>query len=414
MLANQVLAKLARQMEVKPNQQLLTHCHVASMDARKSGFGLIENAALAYEDGRIVWVGSAGDLPSQYRPWPSRDLGGRWVLPAFVDCHTHVVYAGNRIAEFEQRLNGASYAEIAQAGGGIRSTVQATRAASEPDLVRSGEPRVHQMLGFGTSTIEIKSGYGLTTKDELKMLQAARTLGETTGARVSTSFLGAHAVPPEFEGRTDAYVDLVVSDMLPEVARAGLADAVDAFCENIAFSPAQTRRVLEAACDLDLPIRLHAEQLSNSHGAQMAAEMGALSCDHLEYLDEAGVKAMADANTVAVLLPGAFYFLNETKVPPVDMFRAHNVPIAIATDCNPGSSPTTSMPLMLSMACTYFGLTPAQALAGATRHGATALGMGDELGQVRAGYLADLVVWDVVHPSELAYGFGGCPPMERV
>jgi imidazolonepropionase len=401
-------------MQIDQSQQVLTHCHVASMDARQSGFGKIKNACIVRQDGRVIWVGPQNQLPQEFETWPRQDLGGRWVLPAFVDCHTHLVYAGNRIAEFEQRLNGVSYAEIAQSGGGILSTVRATREASEAELIAVATPRVQQMLGFGATTLEIKSGYGLTSKDEIKMLRAARALGEAHGVRVSTSFLGAHAIPPEFNGRADEYVDLVVNEMLPEVARLGLADAVDAFCESIAFSKTQTRKVLQKACDLNLPIRLHAEQLTNGHGAQMAAEMGALSCDHLEYLDEAGVKAMAEAGTVAVLLPGAFYFLRETKLPPVELLRDYGIPIAIATDCNPGSAPTTSLPLMISMACTFFGLTPVEAIAGVTRNGAAAFGKGSELGQIRTGYLADLMVWDVVHPAELAYGFGQAPDCERL
>ncbi|MBL1430467.1 MAG: imidazolonepropionase [Robiginitomaculum sp.] len=393
---------------------VLTNCHLATMRGGSADFGVVENAAIVRDNANIIWVGCAKKLPQQYQNLPQTDLDQRWVLPAFVDCHTHLVYAGNRIAEFEQRLNGVSYEQIAKDGGGIVSTVKATRSASEAELIAQSLPRLQQMQSFGTGTIEIKSGYGLNVEDEIKMLRAARELGNIEGVRVSTSFLGAHALPPEFAGQSDAYIDMVVEEMLPEIAVLGLADAVDVFCENIAFSLEQTRQVFEKAILLGLPIRLHGEQLSNSHGCQMAAEMGALSCDHLEYLDEDGAKAMANSGTVAVLLPGAFYFLRETKKPPVDLLRGHGVAMAIATDCNPGSSPTTSLPLMLSMAVTFFGLTPDEALAGITRNAATALGLGERIGQIAPGFAADLVAWDIKSPAELCYGFGACPLNERV
>jgi len=401
-------------MDLDQKLQVLTNCHLATMRGGSAGFGTVENAAIVRDNANIIWVGYAKELPQQYQNLPQTDLEQRWVLPAFVDCHTHLVYAGNRIAEFEQRLNGASYEQIAKDGGGIVSTVKATRSATKDELIAQSLPRLQQMQSFGTGTIEIKSGYGLNVEDEIKMLRAARDLGNVEGVRVSTSFLGAHALPPEFTGQSDAYIDMVVEEMLPEIAVLGLADAVDVFCENIAFSLEQTRRVFEKAIVLGLPIRLHGEQLSNSHGCQMAAEMDALSCDHLEYLDEAGAKAMAIAGTVAVLLPGAFYFLKETKKPQVQLLRKYGVAMAIATDCNPGSSPTTSLPLMLSMAVTLFDLTPDEALAGVTRNAAKALGLGEKVGQIAPGFAADLVAWDIKSPAELCYGFGACPPNERV
>ncbi|MCF6292604.1 MAG: imidazolonepropionase [Robiginitomaculum sp.] len=401
-------------MDLDQKLQVLTNCHLATMRGGAAGFGKVKNATIVRDNANIIWVGCAKELPQQYQNLSQTDLEQRWVLPAFVDCHTHLIYAGNRIAEFEQRLNGASYEQIAKAGGGIISTVKATRSATESELITQSLPRLQQMQQFGTGTIEIKSGYGLTIEDEIKMLRAARDLGRIEGVRVSTSLLGAHALPPEFIGQSDAYIDMVVEEMLPKIAVLGLADAVDVFCENIAFSLEQTKRVFEKSVTLGLPIRLHGEQLSNSHGCQMAAEMGALSCDHLEYLDEAGAKAMADAGTVAVLLPGAFYFLKETKTPPVNLLRKHGVAMAIATDCNPGSSPTTSLPLMLSMAVTFFGLTPDEALAGVTRNAAKALGLGQQIGQIAPGFTADLVAWDINSPAELCYGFGACPLNERV
>ncbi|VAV95141.1 Imidazolonepropionase [hydrothermal vent metagenome] len=401
-------------MEQDKTNRVLSGCHLATMQDADVAYGVLHDGAVAISGQQIVWTGPSSQLPEPYQDWPNQDLNGRWLLPAFVDCHTHLVYAGNRVTEFEQRLQGASYEQIAKAGGGILSTVAATRAASKEELFAQSRPRLEQMSEFGTGTVEIKSGYGLRLDDEIKMLRVARKLGEQTGVRVCTSFLGAHALPPEFAGRSDEYIELVVSEILPEAARLGLVDAVDVFCESIAFSLAQTRRVLEKATELGLPIRLHAEQLSNSQGAQMAAEMGALSCDHLEYLDEAGAMAMAKAGTVAVLLPGAFYFLNETQKPPVQILREQAVSMAIATDCNPGSSPTTNLPLMANMACSLFGLTAEEALAGITRNGAKALGLGDKIGKIAPGFAADLVAWQITHPAQIVYAFGGCAPQEKV
>ena len=350
-----------------------------------------------------------GDLPATLRAAREHDAGGRWITPGLIDCHTHLVYAGSRAGEFEQRLNGATYEEIARAGGGIRSTVAATRAASELVLLEESKPRLRSLVTEGVTTVEIKSGYGLETGAEAKMLRVARALGNALPVTVRTTFLGAHALPPEFDGRADAYIDEICERMLPEVARAGLADAVDAFCERIGFSAAQTERVFEAARRLGLPVKLHAEQLSNQGGARLAARYGALSADHVEYIDEDDVVAMARAGTVAVLLPGAFYFLRETRVPPIELLRRHGVAMAVATDCNPGTSPMTSLLLALNMACTLFRLTPQEALAGATREAARALGLAHEGGTLEAGKVADFVLWDVDRPAELAYGIGMNP-----
>ncbi len=371
-------------------------------------YGAVEDGAIAVRAGRIAWVGARADLPPTLRAASTRehDAGGRWITPGLIDCHTHLVYAGSRAGEFEQRLNGASYEAIARAGGGIRSTVAATRAASEAELAGASKPRLKALISEGVTTIEIKSGYGLDAGTEAKMLRVARALGQTLPVTVRTTFLGAHALPPEFEGRADEYIDEVCGRMLPEVARAGLADAVDAFCERIGFSGAQTERVFEAARRLGLPVKLHAEQLSNQGGARLAARYGALSADHVEYVEEEDVVAMARAGTVAVLLPGAFYFLRETRVPPIDLFRRHGVAMAVATDCNPGTSPMTSLLLALNMACTLFRLTPHEALAGATREAARALGVAAEAGTLETGKVADFVLWNVERPAELAYGIG--------
>jgi len=375
------------------------------------GYGEIEDGAIAVRGGRIAWVGARAALPAALRTSATRehDAGGRWITPGLIDCHTHLVYAGSRAGEFEQRLNGATYEEIARAGGGIRSTVAATRAASEAALLKASKPRLRALAAEGVTTVEIKSGYGLEAATEAKMLRVARALGNALPVTVRTTFLGAHALPLEFDGRADAYVAEICERMLPEVARAGLADAVDAFCERIGFSAAQTERVFEAARRLGLPVKLHAEQLSNQGGARLAARYGALSADHLEYIEEDGVAAMARAGTVAVLLPGAFYFLRETRVPPIDLLRRHGVPMAVATDCNPGTSPMTSLLLALNMACTFFRLTPQEALAGATREAARALGLAHEVGTLETGKVADFVLWDIERPAELAYGIGVNP-----
>jgi imidazolonepropionase len=381
---------------------------VATMAAGEAPYGLLADAAVGIADGVLAYVGPRGALPGvpETLARTLRDGGGGVMTPGLIDCHTHLVYGGDRAREFEMRLHRASYREIARAGGGILSTVRATRGLDEDGLVAAALPRLDALLREGVTTIEIKSGYGLETATELRQLRAARRLAAMRPVDVRTTFLGAHAVPPEFAGDADGYVDLLVQ-MLPAVAK-GLADAVDAFCENIAFSPAQVRKVFEAARALGLPVKLHAEQLSNLHGAALAAEFLALSADHLEWLDEAGAAAMADAGTVAVLLPGAFYVLRETKLPPVDLLRRLDVPIALATDCNPGTSPITSILLILNMACTLFRMTPEEALAGVTRHAARALGLFDR-GVLRAGLRADAVLWRVAHPAELAYAIGLCP-----
>ena len=371
------------------------------------GWGLVERGALLVEDDTIAWVGADDDLPADTRVDDDIDLKGALVTPGLVDCHTHLVYAGQRAGEFERRLEGATYEEIARAGGGIRSTVAATRAASDETLYAAAHERALALMAEGVTTLEIKSGYGLTAEHEARCLRVARKLGRTLPVAVRTTCLSAHALPPEYDGRADDYIDAVCA-WLPALQREGLIDAVDAFCERIAFTTTQTRRVFEVARALDLPVKLHAEQLSDSGGAALAAEFGALSCEHLEHLSETGVGAMANAGSVAVLLPGAYYFLRETQAPPIAQLRAAGVPIAIATDHNPGSSPTLSPVLMLSMACTLFRLTPEEALRGMTVHAARALGLADR-GTLAVGQRADLAVWNVAHPNELAYWFGRNP-----
>ncbi len=381
---------------------------IATMQPGGEAFGAIRDGAIALKDGRIAWIGLARDLPAgNIGPETAvHDLGGGWITPGLIDCHTHLVYGGSRAHEFELRLNGASYEEIARAGGGIVSTVAATRQADEEELLRQSERRLRALLAEGVTTIEIKSGYGLDPENELKCLRVARRLGERYPVRVRTTLLAAHAVPPEFKGNADGYIDLVCREIIPEAASSGLADAVDAFCETIGFDAAQTRRVFDTAKKHGLPVKLHAEQLSNMNGAALAAEYGALSADHLEHLDEAGAKAMAQAGTVAVLLPGAFYVLRETKLPPVDLLRRHGVRMAVSTDCNPGTSPVSSLLLILNMACTLFRLTPEEALAGVTRHAAAALGLGESHGILAPGRAADFVVWDIDRPAALAYQIG--------
>ncbi len=390
---------------------------LATMNAGSAdGFGTIPNGAMALKDGRIVWIGPAAQLPKDGigRHTAVHDVGGGWITPSLIDCHTHLVYGGDRAQEFELRLNGASYEEIARAGGGIRSTVTATRAASEDDLLAQSETRLKSLLAEGVATLEIKSGYGLDLDSELKTLRVARRLGEKYPVRVRTTLLAAHALPPEYAGNADGYIDLVCNEIIPAAKAAGLADAVDAFCETIGFTPAQTRRVFEAAKQHDLPVKLHAEQLSNLHGAALAASFNALSADHLEHLDEAGAQAMAKAGTVAVLLPGAFYVLRETKLPPIDLLRRHGVAMAVSTDCNPGTSPVTSLLLMLSMACTLFRLTPAEALAGVTREAARALGLASDTGTLEVGKTADFTLWDIARPASLAYQVGLNPHRQSV
>ena len=388
------------------------NARLATMADTGAPYGAIEDGALAVRGGRIAWVGPRGELPDKPEVFAHvvHDCGGRWITPGLIDCHTHLIYGGNRAGEFEKRLEGASYEEIARAGGGIASTVEATRAASEEALFEAAQPVLRSLMAEGVTTIEIKSGYGLDTANEAKMLRVARRLGSTLALTVRTTFLGAHALAPEFEGRADDYIDAVCSEMLPAIAKEKLADAVDAFCEGIGFSRQQTRRVFEAAKAHGLPVKLHAEQLSNLRGAVLAAEYGALSADHLEHLDDEGVAAMAGAGTIAVLLPGAYYFLRETKAPPVDKLRAAGVPMAIASDSNPGSSPAGSILLMVNMACTLFRLTPEEALAGITRNAGLALGIGKRAGTLEVGKDADFVLWDIGEPAELAYriGFNAC------
>ncbi|HKS65344.1 MAG TPA: imidazolonepropionase [Xanthobacteraceae bacterium] len=384
---------------------------LATLAPARPGLGLIENGAVAARDGRIAFAGPMADLPSGWNAARKIPLDGRWITPGLIDCHTHLIYAGDRAHEFELRLAGASYEEIARAGGGIVSTVKATRAASEDELVTQSLPRLDALIVEGVTTIEIKSGYGLDRENETKQLRAARALGRTRDIDVVTTFLGAHALPPEASDK-DSFIDGVIA-MIPEIAREKLADAVDAFCEGIAFSPEQTTRVFEAAKAAGLPVKLHADQLSNLHGARLAAEHNALSADHLEYTDEDGAAAMGRAGTVAVLLPGAFYVLREKQLPPVEAFRRHNVPLALATDSNPGTSPITSLLLTMNMAATLFRLTVDECLAGVTRNAARALGRHD-IGTLEVGRWCDLAIWDIERPAELVYRIGFNPLHARV
>ncbi|MBO6895463.1 MAG: imidazolonepropionase [Roseibium sp.] len=387
------------------SKRLLTNASLATLAETGMPYGLIEDGALVIENGRIAWVGQAESLPAHYENLPLEDLGGRVVTPGLIDCHTHVVFGGNRAREFEMRLEGATYEEVARAGGGIVSTVSATRAANEDDLVTEALPRVDALIAEGVTTLEIKSGYGLDRDTELRMLRAARKLAERRPVTIRTSFLGAHAVPAEYKGRPDAYLDDVCLPTLQAAFNEGLVDAVDGFCEGIAFSTEQIARVFDKARELGLPVKLHAEQLSNLGGASLAASYGALSADHLEYLDEAGVEAMAASGSVAVLLPGAFYTLRETQLPPLELLRKHKVPVALATDCNPGSSPLASLLLTMNMGCTLFRMTPEEALAGVTREAARALGLNDR-GTLEAGKRADLAIWNISQPAELSYRIG--------
>ncbi|XVO87844.1 imidazolonepropionase [Pseudomonas palleroniana] len=383
---------------------LWQHCHVATMAHGK--YSIIEDAAMVTAGSLIEWIGPRSQAPTaDYAQ--VHDLQGAWVTPGLIDCHTHTVFGGNRSGEFEQRLEGVSYAEIAAKGGGIASTVRATRAATEDELFESSRKRLRSLLRDGVTTVEIKSGYGLDLANERKMLRVARRLGEALPVSVRATCLAAHALPPEYKDRADAYIEHICTEMLPALAAEGLVDAVDAFCEYLAFSPEQVERVFKVAQQLGLPVKLHAEQLSSLHGSSLAARYHALSADHLEFMTEADAIAMAASGTVAVLLPGAFYFLRETQLPPMDALRKHGVKIAIASDLNPGTSPALSVRLMLNMACTLFRMTPEEALAGATQHAATALGMGDTHGSLEVGKVADFVAWQIDRPADLAYWLGG-------
>jgi imidazolonepropionase len=389
------------------------NARLATLALGREGLGVVEDGVVASLDGRIVYAGPAAEAPA-FETAEIIDLEGRWVTPGLIDPHTHLVFAGDRAHEFELRLAGASYEEIARAGGGIVSTMRATRAASEEELVAAALPRLDALIAEGVTTVEIKSGYGLSLDDETKSLRAARTLGEIRRVGISTTFLGAHALPPEYRDDPDGYVDLVCEKMIPAIAARGLADAVDGFCEGIGFSPAQIRRVFEAARDHGLPVKLHAEQLSNLSGAALAVEFDALSADHLEHLDAAGVAAMAASRTVATLLPGAYYFTRETKVPPIAALREADVPMALATDCNPGTSPLTSPLLVMNMAATLFRMTVEECLAGVTREAARALDLLNDRGTLEAGKTCDLAIWDIERPAELVYRMGFNPLHARV
>ncbi len=383
---------------------LWQHCHVATM--ANGAYSIIEDAAIVTSGALIEWIGPRTQLPSGEYP-AVNDLQGAWVTPGLIDCHTHTVFGGNRSGEFEERLQGVSYAEIAAQGGGIASTVRATREATEDELFASAAKRLKSLMRDGVTTVEMKSGYGLDLANERKLLRVIRHLAEELPISVRSTCLAAHALPPEYKDRADEYIDLVCEQMLPALAAEGLVDAVDAFCEYLAFSPEQVERVFVAAQQLGLPVKLHAEQLSSLHGSSLAARYKALSADHLEFMDEDDAIAMAAADTVAVLLPGAFYFLRETQLPPMDALRKHKVKIAIASDLNPGTSPALSLRLMLNMACTCFRMTPEEALAGATLHAAQALGMADTHGSLEVGKVADFVAWDIERPADLAYWLGG-------
>lgn len=387
---------------------LLTDVHVATMRAGESGYGAIENAAIGIVNGQLEWIGAAADLPHSDAS-ETRSLAGRWATPALIDCHTHLVFGGDRSGEFEQRLRGASYEDIARAGGGIMSTVTATRETEAETLLDSALRRATALANEGVATVEIKSGYGLDVQSELKMLAVARQVGEKSGICVSPTLLAAHAVPPEYRNNADSYIDLICDELLPQVASDGLADAVDAYCESFAFSAAQIAKLFACAQSLGLPVKLHADQLSDGGGAELAARFTALSADHLEYTSSNGVKALAQAGSVAVLLPGAFLTLGETQRPPVAELRNEGVPIAIATDCNPGTSPLCSVREAMAIGCRVFQLTPQECLAGATREAARALGLSDDRGTLETGKRADIAIWDINHPRELSYWLGVKP-----
>lgn len=386
----------------------IENINVATMAAETDGYGIINNAVVLINDDHIEWVGQASEAPN-IEPSQVIDGNNQWLTPALIDSHTHLVWGGSRANEFAERLHGKSYAEIAAAGGGIASTVKATREASFDELVALTEKRAKALLSQGVGVVEIKSGYGLDLANERKQLQVARAVAERLPMEVKTTLLSAHALPPEFKDDADGYVEEIIAHILPTLAAEGLVDAVDAFCESIAFSPAQTERVFKAAQQHGLPVKLHAEQITNQHGAELAASYKALSCDHLEQLDEAGVKAMAASGTVAVLLPGAFYFLRDTQLPPIELMRKHGVAIAVATDANPGSSPIHNLPLMLQMAATLFRLTPEECLRGVTVNAAKALGLSASHGQIKARMRANLALWDITEPAELTYQFGVNP-----
>ena len=395
--------------------RLWRNARLATLNAGMPGLGLVEDGAIAVQDGRILYAGSMANLPFPMEDAADIiDCGGRWITPGLIDCHTHLVHAGDRANEFEMRLAGASYEDVARAGGGIVSSVRALRAASEDELVAQSLPRLDALIAEGVTTVEVKSGYGLDLENESKALRTARRLGDERDVAIRTTFLGAHALPPEFKGNQSGYIAKVIAEMLPAIAAEGLADAVDGFCEGIAFSTDEMRLVFDAAKAHGLPVKLHADQLSNLHGAALAAEYGALSADHLEYTDEAGAAAMAKSGTVAVILPGAFYFIRETKKPPIDLFRKAGVAMAIATDNNPGTSPLTSLLLTMNMAATLFGMTVDECIAGVTREAARALGLVDEVGTLEPGKWADFAIWNIERPAELVYRMGFNPLHARI
>lgn len=390
------------------------NCRLVTLSPSREGLGIVDNGLIAAADGRILYAGPAADAPSTLDAKERIDCGSRWITPGLIDCHTHLVHGGDRAHEFKQRLAGATYEDIARAGGGIVSTVKATRQASTEQLMAASVPRLDALMAEGVTTVEIKSGYGLELATERRQLQAARQLAQARAVTVRTTFLGAHTIPPEMAGDSAGYIETVCSEMLPVIAAERLADAVDAFCESIAFSPDETARVFEKARALGLPVRLHADQLSNLHGAALAARFGALSADHLEYADADGIAAMARSRSVAVVLPGAFYFIRERQLPPIDAMRRHGVPIALATDCNPGTSPLTSLLLAMNMAATLFRLTVDECIAGVTREAARALGLAAETGSLDAGKYCDLAIWNIERPAELVYRIGFNPLHSRV